>query len=116
MHGLSLEGARWDEKTGALEESRPKELFCSLPVSAATGSAVEQQPVSLALMSTISSPVESHKHVLRACHANRPCEICCSATDPVHLLACAADAVCACMRMQAPGSCQGALESNPLQS
>ena len=32
VHGLTLEGARWDEKTGALEESRPKELFSALPV------------------------------------------------------------------------------------
>ena len=32
VHGLTLEGARWDEKTGALEESRPKELFCQMPV------------------------------------------------------------------------------------
>jgi dynein heavy chain len=30
--GLTLEGARWDEKAGVLEESRPKELFGSLPV------------------------------------------------------------------------------------
>ena len=29
---LTLEGARWDEKTGQLEESRPKELFSALPV------------------------------------------------------------------------------------
>ena len=32
VHGLSLEGARWDEKAGALEESRPKELSTRLPV------------------------------------------------------------------------------------
>ena len=32
IHGLTLEGARWDEKTGQLEDSRPKELFCSMPV------------------------------------------------------------------------------------
>lgn len=32
VHGLTLEGARWDEKAGLLEESRPKELFCSMPV------------------------------------------------------------------------------------
>jgi hypothetical protein len=33
VHGLTLEGARWDEKTGTLEESRPKELFCQMPVN-----------------------------------------------------------------------------------
>lgn len=33
IHGLTLEGARWDERTGALEDSRPKELFSPLPVS-----------------------------------------------------------------------------------
>ncbi|GBF97683.1 flagellar outer dynein arm heavy chain beta [Raphidocelis subcapitata] len=32
VHGLTLEGARWDDKAGALEESRPKELFCPMPV------------------------------------------------------------------------------------
>ena len=32
VHGLTLEGARWDEKLGALEDSRPKELLCSMPV------------------------------------------------------------------------------------
>ena len=35
IHGLTLEGARWDERSGALEDSRPKELFCPLPVSLA---------------------------------------------------------------------------------
>ena len=32
IHGLTLEGARWDEKAGCLDESRPKELFCPMPV------------------------------------------------------------------------------------
>ena len=32
VHGLTLEGCRWDEKAGVLEESRPKEMFCSMPV------------------------------------------------------------------------------------
>jgi dynein heavy chain len=32
VHGLTLEGARWDDKGGALEDSRPKELFCPMPV------------------------------------------------------------------------------------
>ena len=32
VHGLTLEGARWDEKSGMLDESRPKELFCPMPV------------------------------------------------------------------------------------
>ena len=30
--GLYLEGARWDISTNSLEESRPKELFCPMPV------------------------------------------------------------------------------------
>jgi dynein heavy chain len=30
--GLVLEGARWDEKAGNLEDSRPKELFSPMPV------------------------------------------------------------------------------------
>lgn len=32
IHGLHLEGARWDTTTGALAESRHKELYCSMPV------------------------------------------------------------------------------------
>ena len=27
-----LEGAHWDDKAGVLEDSKPKELFCRLPV------------------------------------------------------------------------------------
>jgi dynein heavy chain len=30
--GLYLEGARWDVATNCLEESRPKEMFCPMPV------------------------------------------------------------------------------------
>jgi dynein heavy chain len=32
VHGLTLEGARWDDKGGCLEDSKPKELFYSMPV------------------------------------------------------------------------------------
>lgn len=32
IHGLTLEGARWDEKAGVLDDSKPKELFTGLPV------------------------------------------------------------------------------------
>ena len=32
ISGLTLEGARIDEKTNALEDSRPKELFYNMPV------------------------------------------------------------------------------------
>lgn len=32
IHGLSLEGARWDLKDGTLEYARPREMFCPLPV------------------------------------------------------------------------------------
>lgn len=30
--GLTLEGARWDDKMGCLDDSKPKELFCPMPV------------------------------------------------------------------------------------
>jgi len=30
--GLNLDGARWDLTNGQIEESRPKEMFCPLPV------------------------------------------------------------------------------------
>mmetsp|Transcript_25005 Transcript_25005/g.85566 ORF Transcript_25005/g.85566 Transcript_25005/m.85566 type:complete len:4525 (+) Transcript_25005:136-13710(+) len=32
IHGLTLEGARWDDKASVLEDCRPKEMFCPLPV------------------------------------------------------------------------------------
>lgn len=32
IHGLHLEGARWDTGAGTLAESRHKELYCSMPV------------------------------------------------------------------------------------
>lgn len=32
IHGLTLEGCRWDDKAGVLEDSKPKELFCPMPV------------------------------------------------------------------------------------
>lgn len=32
IHGLFLEGARWDDKLGALDDSRPKQLSCKMPV------------------------------------------------------------------------------------
>ena len=32
IDGLTLEGARWDDKAGVLDDSKPKELFCTMPV------------------------------------------------------------------------------------
>ena len=32
IHGMFLEGARWDEKLGTLDESRPKQLLYKMPV------------------------------------------------------------------------------------
>jgi len=32
IHGLWLQGARWNEGGGFLEESRPKEMACPMPV------------------------------------------------------------------------------------
>ena len=37
VHGLTLEGARWDDKAGLLEDARPKELFCPMPVRSQFG-------------------------------------------------------------------------------
>eukprot|EP01037_Dinobryon_pediforme_P043044 gene43044-53809_t len=30
--GLSVQGARWDTNSGILERSKPKEMFCKMPV------------------------------------------------------------------------------------
>ncbi len=30
--GLSLQGARWDTTSGTLERSKPKEMFCKMPI------------------------------------------------------------------------------------
>ena len=46
MHGLTLEGCRFDEKVGVLEDSRPKEMFCPMPViviKAVTADKAEQR-------------------------------------------------------------------------
>ena len=37
VHGLTLEGARWDAAVGQLEESRPKELLCTMVGGAGVG-------------------------------------------------------------------------------
>ena len=46
VHGLTLEGCRFDEKVGVLEDSRPKEMFCPMPViviKAVTADKAEQR-------------------------------------------------------------------------
>jgi dynein heavy chain len=32
VHGLWIEGARWDERMGCLDDQRPRELHCRMPV------------------------------------------------------------------------------------
>jgi len=46
IHGLYLEGARWEERNGCLEESRPKEMACALPVLHVKGVPAEKVSVS----------------------------------------------------------------------
>ena len=46
VHGLTLEGCRFDEKVGVLEDSKPKEMFCPMPViviKAVTADKAEQR-------------------------------------------------------------------------
>lgn len=46
--GLTLEGARWDDKAGVLDDSKPKELICPMPVilvRAVTADKAEQKDV-----------------------------------------------------------------------
>lgn len=45
IHGLYLEGARWEERNGCLEESRPKEMACALPVLHVRGVPAEKVSV-----------------------------------------------------------------------
>lgn len=33
MFGFILDGARWDYAIGILEESKPKEMYCVMPVT-----------------------------------------------------------------------------------
>jgi hypothetical protein len=40
--GLSLQGARWDAQTGSVERSRPREMFCAMPVMLVRAVAAEK--------------------------------------------------------------------------
>lgn len=46
IHGLCLEGARWDRETGCLRESLPNELHPALPVVQVglPGTAIDMMP------------------------------------------------------------------------
>jgi dynein heavy chain len=43
VHGLFMEGARWDEKAGCIKESRLKEMFSPMPVILVKAVTVEKQ-------------------------------------------------------------------------
>ena len=48
IHGAYMEGARWDDKTQQIEESRPKELYAKMPViliKAAPVTSAEQKDI-----------------------------------------------------------------------
>lgn len=44
VHGLVLEGCSWDDKTGVLQESRPKQLFTQMPVMLMKAVPAEKEP------------------------------------------------------------------------
>ena len=44
--GLSVQGARWDVGAGVLERSKPKEMFCKMPVINVRGLAADKADVS----------------------------------------------------------------------
>jgi len=44
--GLSVQGARWDVGAGILERSKPKEMFCKMPVINVKGLAADKADVS----------------------------------------------------------------------
>jgi dynein heavy chain len=46
--GLSMQGARWDQQGGVLERSRPKEMFCKMPVINVRGVAADKADTSAA--------------------------------------------------------------------
>jgi len=46
IHGLAMEGARWDRESGTIERSMPKEMFCHIPVIICKAVALNQVPSS----------------------------------------------------------------------
>lgn len=44
--GLQLQGARWDTQSGLLDRSKPKEMFCKMPVISVRGLAADKVDVS----------------------------------------------------------------------
>lgn len=45
VHGLMLEGASWDDKSGTLEDSNPKRLITSMPVILIKAVPLEKEPM-----------------------------------------------------------------------
>jgi len=55
VHGMTLEGARWDDKSGMLDDSLHKELFAKMPVTLIR---VKLSPSTSALLPRISAFVD----------------------------------------------------------
>jgi dynein heavy chain len=44
VNGLFMQGARWDINAGSVDKSRPKEMFCSMPLFCCKGVATDKIP------------------------------------------------------------------------
>ena len=44
--GLNVQGARWDINGGVLERSKPKEMFCKMPIINVRGLAADKVDIS----------------------------------------------------------------------
>ncbi|CAM9802998.1 unnamed protein product, partial [Choristocarpus tenellus] len=40
--GLSMQGARWDMNGSSIEKSKPKEMFCAMPIMCVKGVSVDR--------------------------------------------------------------------------
>lgn len=55
IFGLSMQGARWDANAGNIEKSKPKEMFCDLPVMSVRGVASDKADFSGMYMCPVSA-------------------------------------------------------------
>jgi len=78
VHGLSLVGAHWDPRSGTLAESKPKSLFCPMPILYVTAlpAAAALPPTAAAAAAdggaSISGPPQQRRHADQQPGQQRP--------------------------------------------